>query len=338
MEDKQRIHIWQLPEKTDNIDKSNSIMMIHDSFSLKKIAAYQLYEYMNQDYKIDIIIQYFEDELNKIADTHKEYYETCEEFLINYEKIVKEFQKKFKDNEDNIRELDRRINKLSSNNMDIVNTFNTIENKFDILLETISNFKSKVSELKSQSDEDAKNIKHINQDVSNLTEIASQIYINSGSMRDQITNIRNNQEKTLDNNENTLSKKMQDEYDRILAIIDYYHHIHVGSYTPDPEPDPTPDPEPEPKPDPKPDPDPDPDPEPEPKPDPDPEPTPDPEPEPKPDPEPDPEPSLDDILIDFTYVKDEDGNYHITGWKETLNGEPSTICVIPDTDKIKIFI
>lgn len=45
------------------------------------------------------------------------------------------------------------------------------------------------------------------------------------------------------------------------------------------------------------------------------------------------------ILQDFEYVKDSDtGNYILTAWKETLNGEPSTELVIPDTDEIQIEI
>lgn len=45
------------------------------------------------------------------------------------------------------------------------------------------------------------------------------------------------------------------------------------------------------------------------------------------------------ILQDFEYVKDSDtGNYILTEWKETLNGEPSNDLVIPDTDEIQIEI
>lgn len=40
------------------------------------------------------------------------------------------------------------------------------------------------------------------------------------------------------------------------------------------------------------------------------------------------------ILIDFDYTTNDDGTYTITGWKETLNGEPSTEMVIPDNNLI----
>lgn len=40
------------------------------------------------------------------------------------------------------------------------------------------------------------------------------------------------------------------------------------------------------------------------------------------------------ILQDFTYTRNADGTATITGWKQTLNGVPSTECVIPDNPKI----
>lgn len=44
--------------------------------------------------------------------------------------------------------------------------------------------------------------------------------------------------------------------------------------------------------------------------------------------------SLEPALIDFYYNTDADGNYLITGWKGTYNGEPSTRCIIPSSNRI----
>jgi hypothetical protein len=41
-----------------------------------------------------------------------------------------------------------------------------------------------------------------------------------------------------------------------------------------------------------------------------------------------------EILIDFDYIKNNDGTATITGWKGTLNGEPSTELIIPDDERI----
>lgn len=42
------------------------------------------------------------------------------------------------------------------------------------------------------------------------------------------------------------------------------------------------------------------------------------------------------VLIDFDYVEEENGTYTITGWKQTLNGEPSTELIIPDNSLINL--
>ena len=39
-------------------------------------------------------------------------------------------------------------------------------------------------------------------------------------------------------------------------------------------------------------------------------------------------------LIDFEYTTNDDGTYTITGWKETLNGVPSTEMIIPSNGLI----
>lgn len=41
-------------------------------------------------------------------------------------------------------------------------------------------------------------------------------------------------------------------------------------------------------------------------------------------------------LVDFTYDINDDGTVTLTGWNQTLNGEPSTRCVVPDNSSIII--
>ena len=44
--------------------------------------------------------------------------------------------------------------------------------------------------------------------------------------------------------------------------------------------------------------------------------------------------SVEDLLIDFEYIDNKDGTYTLTAWKQTLNGEPSTECIIPSNSNI----
>lgn len=45
---------------------------------------------------------------------------------------------------------------------------------------------------------------------------------------------------------------------------------------------------------------------------------------------------IESLLIDFYYEKHEDGTYEITGWKGTYQGQPSTRCIVPNSDRIII--
>ena len=46
--------------------------------------------------------------------------------------------------------------------------------------------------------------------------------------------------------------------------------------------------------------------------------------------------SLEVALDDFIYTTNDDGTYTIDGWKETLNGEPSTKCLVPNSELVII--
>lgn len=41
-------------------------------------------------------------------------------------------------------------------------------------------------------------------------------------------------------------------------------------------------------------------------------------------------------LVDFDYVVEEDGSYTLTGWKSTLNGEPSSRLIIPNNALVNV--
>jgi hypothetical protein len=46
--------------------------------------------------------------------------------------------------------------------------------------------------------------------------------------------------------------------------------------------------------------------------------------------------TLEMALVDFDYTINDDGTYTITGWKQTLNGEPSTELLVPNSPFIII--
>lgn len=46
--------------------------------------------------------------------------------------------------------------------------------------------------------------------------------------------------------------------------------------------------------------------------------------------------NMNDVLVDFEFIKNDDGTYTISDWKETLNGENSTKLIVPSKNIIKL--
>lgn len=222
--EKQKIHIWKLPEKTDDIDKLNDITMIHDGLSVKKIYMNKLYDYFNQDYKINNIIEFFENELYNFNNEYNSNYKKLDEALEHYEDLVKELQNKFKDNRIEINDLQKRVNKIIVDNEDISESFISLKDKHDILSSTINNFKNKVFELNSKSLLNSDDIKDLNKIVPLLYDNINYINQSFEPITNQIDSISKYED--LNSKKEIILKRIINEYDKILSIIDYYHHIH----------------------------------------------------------------------------------------------------------------
>lgn len=41
-------------------------------------------------------------------------------------------------------------------------------------------------------------------------------------------------------------------------------------------------------------------------------------------------------LIDFDYIAEDDGTYTLTAWKKTRHGEPSTECILPNSELVNL--
>lgn len=226
--DLSKIHIWQLPEK-DEIDKFNDIAIVHDG-TLRKITMQKLYNYFNQDYKVESIVAHFNERLQSIEDEYNPQYELLESSLENYKITVKELQDKFKINEDNIRELDRKVNELEINIEDIDASFISLQNQCKILKDNLNNFKIRILKLKTVCDNHTKYIKMLIKNTEELKNDSEIISSNFDNMKIQIENMSKKQSENIQNKKEELITKINDEYDRILSIIDHYHHIHDIKY------------------------------------------------------------------------------------------------------------
>lgn len=226
-----KIHIWQLKEKTDDINKYSDYAILYDGITLRKVKLSKLYEYFNQDYKIDNIVKYFESLLREYDDSMDIKYNELKISLDKYLKWVTELESKFKINDEDIRRLTKMSNELDKNISNIDTSFtdnisidcSDLERVFSKIQEELLN-KENIILLNS------KDITNLDKLISNIIEDVSQLYINDGNMKDQIEDIRNNVNTDVDNKKEELSNLINSEYDKILAIIDHYHHIHDIPY------------------------------------------------------------------------------------------------------------
>ena len=220
-----KVHIWQLPEKINNINKKREYAMIHDGSSLKKVTMERLYEYFNQDYKSENLIRYFDEVLNSLDQEYQLSYSTLDISLSDYENIVKELQEKFKVNRDDIRRLEVIINKLDKDISSFI-VFEDINNRCLLLISTLDNFSIKLNEMKITANKSIMETDSLNNDSSTLLNTISDLENSYISMVDKVNDIKETEESYLENSKETLLKNINDEYDKILAIVDHYHHIH----------------------------------------------------------------------------------------------------------------
>lgn len=220
-----KIHIWQLPEKTTNIDKDSDYTMIHDGLALKKVTMQKLYEYFNQDFKAENLIRYFNETLTSIDEEYQSKYSVLEVSLTEYGEIVKQLQEKFRINRNNISKLASLSNQLDEGINDLI-IFEDIDNDYSILLSSLNDFSTVINSIKNSVSNHTKDINTLNNSVKVLSETATDIENNNNTMTERINTIKQNQEAHLESSKETLIKNINNEYDKILAIIDYYHHIH----------------------------------------------------------------------------------------------------------------
>lgn len=221
-----KIHIWELPEKTDAIDKSNDYTLIHDGKSLKKISIEKLYEYFGQDYKIENLVKYFETLLETENKKYEPLYYELESSTNSYTEIIQIFQDSFADNKNKIRDIEASLNYMNRDSNDLLDFFKILEASFIDLNDNLIVLRSDITNIESRTDIVTNDIIKLNDSVYNMNNMKDDVTSNNSSIVDSVVRISNNINTEIDNRGEELSKNINDAYDTIVSIIDKYHHIH----------------------------------------------------------------------------------------------------------------
>ena len=221
-----QLHIWQLSEKIDSIDRDNDIIMIHDRYALKKTSIKNLFEYLNQDYKVDSTVAFFEKQMKDFDDKYNVLYASLEVSLDEYDEIIEELEAKFTTNRDNIRALETDMNKMYNTLISIDTDMKTVDNKQSILFDTLNNFSAILTDLDKRLTDAGSTLDEYDNRIDEITDLYTEIASNTQSLETKIEDLQ--ESITADNSDksNELLNKINSEYDKILAILDYYHHIH----------------------------------------------------------------------------------------------------------------
>lgn len=226
MDNKNKIHIWELPEKTDSIDKDNDYTIIHDGVELKKVLIKKLYDYFNQDYKIDNTVLFFETLMNKENVKYNELYESLENSIESYYNIIQLLSENFASNRDKIRELEMLTNQMNFDIESILKSFNNKSDEYFNLDKTIRELKSMISKLKRKYENVDENITKLNNPINTIEIDKSKIKSNNSEITKSLDEISEDINSQVIEKGESLLKNINEAYDRIVSIIDYYHHIH----------------------------------------------------------------------------------------------------------------
>lgn len=225
MEDIQ-IHIWEFAEKTDSVNKDEDVIMVHDNISLKKIHIGKLFDYLRQDQKINNTIAYFENRFNQLEKKYDVYYSSIEISLAVHEETVEKLIEKFENDKSDIRLIETNLGNLSNNLTEIKTDFKNIRNERNILSDTLESFSNIISSLRLSTDLDKITLTNINSRLYNVKTRCSLLNNNIDALSEQIENIKHIITDQNDDKKDEIIDIIESKYNKVLSILDYYHHIH----------------------------------------------------------------------------------------------------------------
>lgn len=220
------VHIWELPEKTNDVDKSNEYTLLHDGFSLKKATIEKLYEYFAQNYKIENVVNYFETLMKTEDLKYEDLYSELESILNSYGITIENLENGFTQNRNKIREIETSINQTNYDINDLLDSFETEEIECSDLSEQFIDVEESLEQLIERNDTNISNSDKVKSTVSELVDatidITGKIIYISSTIEKLPDKIDNN----VKDGDEEITQNINNEYDKIVSIIDHYNHEH----------------------------------------------------------------------------------------------------------------
>ena len=219
-----KIHVWELPEKVDDIDTSEYII-IHDGYTVKKTTVEKLFKYLAQEYKVDNTIRYFDILIETENKKYDELYFTLENSIESYGEIINKLEESFTTNRNNIRTLETSMNQMKNNIDSISETFDTVDKKCNNLSIIFENIDNTVSDYEIRRNTLNSNIDKLNQSIPNIVKAKDHISSNNKHIVETADRVLSDIDTQTENNREQIISDINTVYDRVLSILDHYHHI-----------------------------------------------------------------------------------------------------------------
>ena len=129
-------------------------------------------------------------------------------------------------NKDNIRGINNKMAIIDNDSKSITDNFDTVNNRIITLSDTFDIFNIQMSDIQIIITKDNDELIGIFSQKDELTDNISQLYISYGNIKDQISDISSHIETDIEDKKKSLIESINREYDKIISIIDYYHHLH----------------------------------------------------------------------------------------------------------------
>jgi uncharacterized phage infection (PIP) family protein YhgE len=218
------IHIWQLPEKTGDINKTKEYLMIHDGYALKKVTAEKLYEYFGQNYKIDNMVKTIDTLLVIENNKYQPLYVDLDKSTKLYEETVNDLNDKFLNDINNIRNLESLINHINNDIETLSKSQNNLRSKFSKLHEKINELDETVDNIKNRNIIVEDIADDLNKSSEIITSAKKEIASGNVYLKESISRISKHEESNLRDKAEDISMNINVAYDRIVTIIDSLHH------------------------------------------------------------------------------------------------------------------
>lgn len=215
-----RIKIKNLPEITYDKIKNTDIMIVENKDDTFKSTIADMKKVFSCDSKILALQESLQSSLDELNDTINNNYTSTSEDIEDINNQLDAVNKNIKNI---ITRLQSAESNLKSNNDSIIaikKSLSDSERRLDDFNLTQESQKQKINELDRKI---SNNLSSINSLRNTISEYENRLSDLSSKVQD-ISNAVSKNKELSDNNFDLLSKKIDDRYQELLEIIDYYHH------------------------------------------------------------------------------------------------------------------